>query len=93
MERQEQGSGAQRRSRLKKADALACVLLVYLFPVLVGGVFFRVMEMGGAPSWWLIVNGALFAASLGQAIYFLASGIVPALKKALSRDLKGRDAQ
>lgn len=77
------------KGRLKKADALGCVLLVYLFPILVGGIFFRVLSMGGAPSWWLFVHGILFFASLGQAIYFLAAGIVPALKKALRRRQTG----
>ena len=77
------------KGRLKRADALGCVLLVYLFPILVGGIFFRVLSMGGAPAWWLIVHGILFLASLGQAIYFLAAGIVPALKKALGRKQTG----
>ncbi len=71
--------------RVKKADALVCVLLVYLFPVLSGAVFFRVLAMGGAPGWWLIANGALFLAALGQAVYFAVAGVVPALRKACGR--------
>ena len=70
---------------LRRTDDLFCVLLVFLFPIIVGVVFFRVLFMGGAPSWWLIVNGALFLASLGQAIYFLTAGIIPALKKSFKR--------
>ena len=77
------------RRRVKKADALGCVLLVYLFPVLTGAVFFRVLAMGGAPGWWLIANGALFLAALGQAVYFVVAGVVPALRKALGRGAKG----
>lgn len=81
------------KSRLRRADDLFCVLLVYLFPILAGGVFFRVLRMGGAPSWWLIVHGALFMASLGQAVYFIAAGIIPALRKALGRGTEGRNAR
>jgi len=76
---------ARRPGRLRRADDLSCVLLVYLFPIVVGIVFFRVLHMGGAPAWWLIANGALFLASLGQAIYFVTAGVIPALRKALKR--------
>ena len=82
-----------RGRRIQRVDELSCVLLVYLFPIGVGAIFFRVLSMGGAPSWWLFVNGALFLASLGQAIYFLAAGMIPALKKALGRKPKGGDAR
>ena len=79
--------------RVKKADALGCVLLVYLFPILTGAVFFRVLAMGGAPGWWLIANGALFLAALGQAVYFALAGVVPALRKALGRGAKGGESR
>ena len=78
-------SSSRQKGFIRRLEDLACVLLVYLFPILTGFIFFRVLHMGGAPSWWLFANGALFLASLGQAVYFLAAGIVPALKKALSR--------
>ncbi len=81
------------KRRVSRADALFCVLLVYLFPVLTGAVFFRVLAMGGAPGWWLIANGALFLAALGQAVYFALAGVVPALRKALGRGAKGGEGR
>ena len=57
------------------------VLLVCLFPIMVGAVFFRVLYMGGAPSWFFVLQGLIFAGSLGQAVYFFAFGLIRALRR------------
>jgi hypothetical protein len=60
---------------------LFSVLLVCLFPILAGAVFFRVLFMGGAPSWFFVLQGMIFAGSLGQAVYFFAFGLIRALRR------------
>ena len=61
-------------------DAIS-VAVTFLFPLIAGAVFFRLLGMAGVPGWYIVVQGVLFAGSLAQAVYFLAIGIIRALRK------------
>ena len=61
------------------------VASVFLQPVFFGFVFFRVLYMGGAPTWYHVINGALFTGSFTQLIYFISIGIFKALKKEVKK--------
>ncbi|MBQ9009568.1 MAG: hypothetical protein IJ088_09590 [Clostridia bacterium] len=47
------------------------VLLVFLFPIVTGIIFLRLMFMSGTPSWFRVIQGLIFIISLIQAVYFL----------------------
>ncbi len=78
-----------RMTLIEKIEFAICSLVVYLVPLYLGFVFFKIKDMGGVPSWVLIGLGVLFAASLGQAVFFLLFGLKEAHKKSFSR--KGRN--
>ena len=62
------------------ASQIFSIILVYLFPIFTGAVFFRVREMGGAPKGFFIVWGIIFLIALGQTIYFFVFGLVRILR-------------
>ena len=65
---------------------IVSVVLVYLFPLVSGFVFFRVLQMGGAPFWFFFLQGLIFFGSLGQAVYFLIIGLWRALRRRQDRE-------
>lgn len=56
-------------------------LLVCLFPVVTGVIFFRLLYMAGVPVWFMILQGLIFVASFVQAIYFFAVGLIRAVRR------------
>ena len=74
-----------RMTVLEKIEFVVCTLIVYLVPLYLGFVFFKIEDMGGVPDWVLVVLGALFAASLVQAIFFFFFGLRDAFKKSFER--------
>ena len=67
------------------ADTVS-IVMVFLLPVILGAVFFRILFMGGVPIWYLCVHGFFFVCSLGNAVYFVAIGLIRAVKKAILRE-------
>lgn len=59
-------------SIIGQVTGVVSVLLVFLLPVLTGFVFFRVLDEGGAPFWFYLVQGLVFLVALGQAAYYVA---------------------
>ena len=74
------------RKKLVEIGDRFSVAAVFLQPLFFGIVFFRVLYMGGAPAWYHVINGILFAGSLTQLIYFISIGILKTLRKEMKRD-------
>ena len=66
---------------LKKTASGVSILVTLLLPVFLGAVLCRIIIMGGSPLWWRIIHGLLFILSLGQALYLLIQGVIPAMRK------------
>ena len=66
---------------MKKALSWTSIAVTLLLPVFLGSVLCRIIAMGGSPLWWRIVHSLLFAVCLGQALYLLISGVLPAVRK------------
>ena len=73
-----------RMTVIEKIEFVVCTLIVYLIPLYLGFVFFKIEDMGGVPDWVLVVLGALFAASLVQAIFFYFFGLREDYKKSFA---------
>lgn len=81
MKQKPKGFFTKGKQKTQSAVDLGSVLLVCLFPLLTGAVFFRLLYMAGVPLWFYIIQGLIFAVSLGQAIYFFAVGLIRALRR------------
>ena len=73
------------KTKLVETGDRFSVATVFLQPIFFGFVFFRVLYMGGAPTWYHVINGALFAGSFTQLLYFISIGIFKALKKEVKK--------
>ena len=62
---------AKGKQKTRAAVDWISVLLVCLFPIITGIIFFRLLQMTGVPNWFYILQGLFFAGSLAQAILFL----------------------
>ena len=60
---------------VRNVTDLVSILCVCLLPVLIGGVFFKVLSMGGAPVWFYVICGIFFVICLSQTIYFFLAGL------------------
>ena len=79
--------------KLEKTASGISILVTLLLPVFLGAVLCRITIMGGSPLWWRIVHGLLFILSLGQAMYLVIFGIIPAVRrKAVRRKAVRRKA-
>ena len=72
---------AKGKQKTRAAVDWISVLLVCLFPIITGIIFFRLLQMTGVPNWFYILQGLFFAGSLAQAIYFFASGLLRAVRR------------
>ena len=72
---------AKGKQKTRAAVDWISVLLVCLFPIITGIIFFRLLQMTGVPNWFYILQGVFFAGSLAQAIYFFASGLLRAVRR------------
>lgn len=73
------------KQKTRSAVDWVSVLLVCLFPLVTGAIFFRLLWMTGVPGWFYIVQGMFFAGSLAQAIYFFAVGLIRAIRRGKDR--------
>ena len=64
------------------------ILAVILQPLLLGGIFFRVWYMKGAPGWYYIINGLMFIGALIQMIYFIFIGLFGAIRNDFRKEKK-----
>ena len=74
---------------IRNTTDITSVLLVCLFPVVSGIIFFRVLYMGGAPIWFYVLQGSIFLFSFFQAVYFFAIGLINALRRNPHKAPKG----
>ncbi|MBQ4045202.1 MAG: hypothetical protein II627_02030 [Lachnospiraceae bacterium] len=65
---------------VRNVTDLVSILCVCLLPVLIGGVFFKVLSMGGAPVWFYVICGIFFVICLSQTIYFFLAGLIGAVR-------------
>ena len=79
MQQEVQDLLAEGVEKAEEAADWGSVVLVFLFPVISGAVFWRVRSMGGAPAWVFWVLGFIFAVSLIQAVYYLTAVVRKAL--------------
>ena len=73
------------KQKIRSTVDLVSVILVFLFPVVTGTVFFRLMCMTGVPVWFYILQGLFFTASLAQAIYFLSAVLIRTVRSKKAR--------
>ena len=66
--------------KLKKVISRVSIAVTLLLPVFLGSVLCRILIMGGHPLWWLLIHILLLIVSLGQALYLLTSGVLPAMR-------------
>ena len=70
---------------LGKIGYLCAVGGVFLFPLVAGLTFVRLLFLAGTPLWWLIFHGAVVLFAIAQAVFFLIFGLTSALKHAIRR--------
>ncbi len=56
-----------------------CVAGVFLIPVVLGVFLYILATLEGAPVWYLVLHGILFAASVAALIRFIAAGLLRAI--------------
>lgn len=69
------------KQKVRTAADFVSVILVCLFPLVSGAIFFRVLYLGGAPNWFYVLQGVIFIGSLAQAFYFFSFGLIKALRR------------
>ncbi len=69
------------RAFFASAVDIVSVILVCLFPLVSGGIFFRLLKMSGTPVWFYVLQGLLFAGSVAQLILLVCCGLIPALRR------------
>ena len=68
---------------------LVPVILVFLIPIIVGLVFFRVRYMGGAPVWIYWILGILFLLGLIQVVFYVIAILKYIICKNKDKNRKG----
>ena len=68
------------KRKTRKAVDLVSVMLVCLFPVVTGVIFFRLLFMAGVPVWFYVLQGFLFVFSLALGVYFFSAGLIHAIR-------------
>ena len=70
-----------------------CVAGVFLMPVVLGIFFIVLLLLKGAPAWYLVIHGILFAASLAALIWFISIGLFRAIRGKNRRKRKDGDSR
>lgn len=58
---------------------ILCVAGVILIPVSLGVFLFALISLEGAPAWYLVLHGLLFALSIVALMDFIANGLLRAV--------------
>ena len=77
------------KQELKRVLDICCVVCVFLVPVFGGSFFVILLSLDGAPEWYLIVHGILFAASVVGLIHLIALGLFRAVRQKDAPKAKG----
>lgn len=63
------------------AADIVSVVLVCLFPLAVGALFIRLLNMSGTPVWFFVLLGIVLAGAIAQLLWMVVFGLVRALRR------------